>query len=283
MKDHYRQYVASIKEYKPLSANQERSLFIKIKKGNSTAREIIFNNNLNLVVKLANKYANDNNDIMDLIMAGNVALLRAIDNFNIDLGCRFSSYAYVYIENSMLNEIANTAHLITVPNAVYWELRKFKEFYEDPSNMINLSIEQLAINTNLSKEKVFAFLSLTQTILSLDRPEGKGNDRYNDTLCDYIEDPNDDILITENNIFLNEIMELLFGNMQEREILFIKMHYGIGEYNEHTCVEIGLKYGLSRERVRQILDNAKKRLRENTELAKMVSQILIDIQKEKVL
>lgn len=276
MRNHYSQYWASVRKIKSLSPDQEFALFARMKNGDSTAREIIFNHYAKFVVSTAQKFLNRNIDIMDLIMAGNVALLQAIDNFDIDLGYRFITFAHIYIEKKILNEMFNLSYSVKFPNREYWEFVKFKKIYEKTSYLDKANIHKLAVESNLSKEKVFGFLSIIQTSFVSDQ-NSHYLDEYNKISCENVVNHINAISVIENDIATTEMIDFLFTFIQEREAIFIKMYYGIGGYDKCSYAEIGSKYGISAERVRQVIEAAKKRLRENVELNAMFSLILSNV------
>lgn len=270
--DTYKQYMASISRYKSLSTEDEISVCVKIKEGDKKAREDLINSNLKLVVKIAMTYCkNADNLLMDAIQIGNIALIKAVDNFDINMGYKFSTFAYHYISKILMAELAPISYSMRLPDYAHWEFLRFKSVYDDMAKYTSPTVNELMSITELTQEKVLDYLNIINGTLSLDAESSMPEV---DALVDVVCDPNDIIEKTENDIARKEVLDLLFKKMSKREALFIKKYYGLDGYIPKTLQEIGDEFGLTRERVRQIISKPIRKFNKDLALKKQILPLL---------
>ncbi len=235
----------------------------RIKKGDQEALEKLTRANLRFVVSVAKQYQNQGLSLPDLINEGNLGLIRAAEKFDETRGFKFISYAVWWIRQSILQALAEQSRIVRLPlnqvgslNKINKALAKFEQEHERTP-----SPEELAMELDLPKEKVADTLRVSGRHVSVDAPFAESEDN---SLLDVLvntDSPNADRgLINES---LSTEVERALATLTERERDIIRYFFGIG-CSEMTLEEIGEKFGLTRERVRQIKEKAIRRLRHNS-------------------
>lgn len=257
-------YLQEIGREKIISAEEEVQLAQRIKQGDQKALEELTRANLRFVVSVAKQYQNQGLSLPDLINEGNLGLIKAAQKFDETRGFKFISYAVWWIRQSILQAIAEQSRIVRLPlnqvgsvNKVNRAANKFEQTHERRP-----SAEEIVDEVNLPEEKVIAAMkSAHSKHLSVDAPFT--GDEAN-TLLDVIPNHNspsaDKELIRES---LQEEIDRLLKKLNEREREVLEAFFGIGQ-PEMTLEEIGDRYGLTRERVRQIKEKAIRRLRHST-------------------
>lgn len=257
-------YLQEIGREKMISAEEEVKLAQRIKQGDKKALEELTKANLRFVVSVAKQYQNQGLSLPDLINEGNLGLIKAAQKFDETRGFKFISYAVWWIRQSILQAIAEQSRLVRLPlnqvgsvNKVNRAANKFEQLNERRPNA-----EEIANDVNLPEDKVIAAMkSSSSRHVSMDAPFSEGDEN---TLLDVM--PNDNSPSADKGLIFESLQEeigrvLKILNPREREV--ITAFFGIGQ-PEMTLEEIGDKYGLTRERVRQIKEKAIRRLRHNT-------------------
>ena len=246
-----------------ISVEEEVELAQRIKKGDRKALEKLTKANLRFVVSVAKQYQNQGLSLQDLINEGNVGLIKAAEKFDETRGFKFISYAVWWIRQSILQAIAEQSRIVRLPvnqvgsvNKINKILNKFEQ-----ENERRPSINEIAEKTDLPEDKIEDAIKVTGRHISVDAPFVDGEDN---SLLDLL--TNSDMPTVDNELVKEslraEIAEALqFLNERERNV--IEAFFGINQM-EMTLEEIGDKYGLTRERVRQIKEKAIRRLRNNT-------------------
>lgn len=256
-------YLQEIGHQDLLTADEEVELAQQIRKGDRKALERLTKANLRFVVSVAKQYQNKGLSLPDLINEGNLGLIKAAERYDETRGFKFISYAVWWIRQSILQAIAEQSRIVRLPlnqvgsvNRIARELNKFEQ-----ENERKPSVEEMADRIDLPEEKIEEAMKINTHHVSMDAPFAEGEDN---SLLDFL--PNTDSPSTDN-VLDQESLRTEIGRvldvLNDREQKVIKAFFGIG-MQEMTLEEIGDKYNLTRERVRQIKEKAIRRLRYNT-------------------
>lgn len=256
-------YLQEIGKEELLSIDEEVELAQRIRKGDRKALERLTKANLRFVVSVAKQYQNQGLSLSDLINEGNVGLIKAAEKFDETRGFKFISYAVWWIRQSILQAIAEQSRIVRLPlnqvgsvNKITRALNQFEQENERRPNT-----REIAERTDIPEEKIDEALQVNGRHISVDAPFVDGEDN---SLLDVMVNDNSPMadleLVKES---LNAEIKTALLMLSERERNVITAFFGIGQ-PEMTLEEIGAKYGLTRERVRQIKEKAIRRLRSNT-------------------
>ena len=253
-------YLQEISKEEMISAEEEVELAQLIKKGDKKALERLTRANLRFVVSVAKQYQNQGLSLPDLINEGNLGLLKAAERFDETRVFKFISYAVWWIRQSILQAISEQSRIVRLPlnqvgsvNKINREISKFEQ-----ENERRPSVHEIADHIDLPQEKIDDAMNITGRHLSVDAPFSDAEDSsLLDVLVNEDIPPTDIFLVDES---LRSEIQAALGVLNERERTVIEASYGIGT-PELTLEEIGEKYGLSRERVRQIKEKAIRKLR----------------------
>ena len=256
-------YLQEIGREEMISVEEEVELAQRIKKGDHKALERLTRANLRFVVSVAKQYQNQGLSLPDLINEGNVGLIKAAEKFDETRGFKFISYAVWWIRQSILQAIAEQSRIVRLPlnqvgsvNKINRMLNKFEQ-----ENERRPSIEEISLETNLPEDKVDEAMSANTRHVSVDAPFSEGDEgSLLDVLVNESSPMADRQLVIES---LQAEIKQALRMLNERERNVIEAFFGI-DGPEMTLEEIGSKYGLTRERVRQIKEKAIRRLREGT-------------------
>ena len=256
-------YLQEIGHEELLSTDEEVELAQRIRKGDRKALDKLTKANLRFVVSVAKQYQNQGLSLPDLINEGNLGLIKAAEKFDETRGFKFISYAVWWIRQSILQAIAEQSRIVRLPlnqvgsvNKINRMLSKFEQEHERRP-----SVDEISEQTDLPEDKVGEAMLANTRHVSVDAPFIDGEDN---SLLDVL--INDDAPMADRQLVLESLREEItnvLNTLNDRERCVIKAFYGIGE-PEMTLEEIGSKYGLTRERVRQIKEKAIRRLRSNT-------------------
>ena len=255
-----RQYVHEIRRYPLLTQEEERELAIRCAKGDDEALRQMVNSNLRLVVAIAREYAGRGVPLLDLIQEGSIGLITAAKKFDYTLEYRFSTYASKWIRQRITKSLMGEAGMIRVPHYTGEHMRKLttakaalqSETGREPS------VEELALYTGFSQERVEELLMLSPEICSLDTPVGEDGENTMGTML-----PGDEELEPQAVVIRQEMKQLLdelLARLDPRQQQILAMRFGMDGGECATLEEIGTKIGLSKERVRQIEKQAIRRL-----------------------
>ena len=253
-------YLQEIGREELVSPEEEVELSQRIRKGDQKALEKLTRANLRFVVSVAKQYQNQGLSLPDLINEGNLGLIKAAEKFDETRGFKFISYAVWWIRQSILQALAEQSRIVRLPlnqvgslNKINKALSKFEQENErQPSN------EELSEMIDVPKDKISDTLRVSGRHVSVDAPFVEGEDN---SLLDVL--PNDDSPMADRGLVnesLNTEIERALSTLTDREREIVKSFFGIG-CQEMTLEEIGERFGLTRERVRQIKEKAIRRLK----------------------
>ena len=259
--DPVRMYLKEIGQVKLLSAEEEVELAKRISEGDQEAKNKLTEANLRLVVSIAKKYSGRGLHILDLIQEGNTGLIRAVDKFDWTKGNKFSTYATWWIRQAITRAIADQARTIRVPvhmvevinKATRCNRKLVQELGREPT------VEEIAKELGLPVEKIIEANRTAADTLSLDTPVG---DEEDTSIGSFVEDertpgPAD----ATSNALLAEALKEILGTLTEREADVLRMRFGMYDGRTHTLEEVGQIFGVTRERIRQIENQAIRKLR----------------------
>lgn len=255
-------YLQEIGKVDLITPEEEVQLAVRIKQGDTKALEKLTKSNLRFVVSVAKQYQNQGLSLSDLINEGNLGLIKAAQRFDETRGFKFISYAVWWIRQSILQALAEQSRIVRLPlnkvglsnriSKAYSQLEQ--EFEREPST------EELAELLEIGTEEVENTLGVASRHVSVDAPFSEGEES---NLLDVLENPNaesTDIALEYHDSLRCEIDRSL-SILPERQSDVIKLYFGIGVEHPMSLEDIGEKFGLTRERVRQIKDKALDRLR----------------------
>jgi RNA polymerase primary sigma factor len=253
-------YLSEIGREELLSSDEEVELAQRIRKGDSKALERLTKANLRFVVSVAKQYQNQGLSLPDLINEGNLGLIKAAEKFDETRGFKFISYAVWWIRQSILQAIAEQSRIVRLPlnqvgsvNKINRMLSKFEQ-----ENERRPSVDEISEQTDLPQDKVGEAMLASNRHVSMDAPFVDGEDN---SLLDIL--VNDNAPMADRQLVVESLrteIDSVLKILTERERRVVTAFYGIGQ-PEMTLEEIGNKYGLTRERVRQIKEKAIRRLR----------------------
>jgi RNA polymerase primary sigma factor len=260
-------YLREINETALLNAQEEKDLAVLIGKGDKAARDRMIRANLRLVVNIARGYVGKGLALQDLIEEGNIGLLRAVEGFDPTIGTRFSTYASYWIKQSIKRALVNTAKPIRIPAYMVELLTKWRRASNDLQETLGRTPtpEEIAVVLEIPKKKL-AIVKKAINVYNLVPQTDQGENGW--TLGEMLMDertkaPDVEMIEADN---LRIVMNRL-GEMDKREATVLRMRFGLNDAPPKTLKEIGESLGLTRERVRQI---------ENEALGKLSAVLMAD-------
>jgi len=262
-KDAFRLYVREIGQTPLLTPREEITLAKRIKRGDKAAREHMIKANLRLVVKIARDYENLGVPLLDLINEGNIGLMKAVERFDPSKGAKFSTYGSWWIKQSVLRALSNQSKEIRLPVHVVQQIAHLRTatarlqalFGREPSD------EELAQELKTTTEYVRHWRnSASISATSLDAPLNSDDEsnRVSDVVADETADTPYEQLEGKAN---SEMVREIVATLDPREQTILRARFGLDGDDEKTLEEVGVKFGVTRERIRQIQDAALRKLR----------------------
>jgi RNA polymerase primary sigma factor len=260
--DNLQLYLREIGQVGLLTPEQEIELAKRIQKGDDQAREHMIKANLRLVVKIARDYEGLGLPLLDLINEGNIGLMKGVERFNPAKGAKLSTYAALWIKQAIRRALGNQSKTIRLPVHVVDKMahirlaeRKLREELGREA-----TDEEVAAEMGFSLRQVKLYREAGKAPVSLDAPVSDGDDGKQ--VAEVVADPNavgaDDQLVKQGD---TELLQQVLRTLSERERTILNMRYGLEGDSPQTLEEVGEHFGLTRERIRQIQEEALVRLR----------------------
>jgi RNA polymerase primary sigma factor len=255
-------YLKEVRTIPLLTAEEEITLAKRIKKGDEQARKKMIRSNLRLVINIAKRYFYLGIPFLDLIEEGNLGLMKAVDKFNPARGFRFSTYGAWWIRQGIIRAIAQQGKMVRLPVYVNELLTKWKKTKERLTQKLNRppTDEEIAKKLRVHRDKIEEInLWLSTKTSSLEAPIGEEEENQ---ILDLVQ--NDSVASPDavvEALFDKERVENLLEKMSDRERRVLDMRFGLDDGKTHTLAEVAKKLGVSRERIRQIEEEAIKKLR----------------------
>ena len=270
--DSIQMYLKEIGQYPLIAANEEKDLAKRIEKGDIEAKNLLARANLRLVVSIAKKYVGRSSDLtlLDLIQEGNLGLFKAVEKFDWTKGYKFSTYATWWIRQSITRALADQSRTIRIPVHMVETISKYKQVFRRLSQDLGREplVEEIAMEMNLEVEKIHIIEQINQETVSLEQPIGDDDDKS--TRGEFI--PDDKILRPDQEasrrILSDQVKEVL-ETLSPKERKILELRYGLTNGVQHTLEEVGLEFGVTRERIRQIEAKVHEKLRNNEKIARL--------------
>ena len=271
--DPVRMYLREIGRVPLLSPEEEINLASRVAQGDRKAKDRLVEANLRLVVSIAKKFMGRGMSMLDLIQEGNMGLIKAAEKFDHTKGFRFSTYATWWIRQAITRAIADQSRIIRLPVHMSEFISKVRRASSQllNENGVEPTPKQIAERLDVPVDRIYDVLRTSQDPVSLDTPIGEEEDSR---LGDFIEDeanlnPEDAASIT----MLRRQLEQLLGTLTDRERQIIRLRFGLEDGRCHTLEEVGARFNVTRERIRQIEAKALRKIR-NPGRVKLIKDFL---------
>jgi RNA polymerase primary sigma factor len=265
--DSIQMYLKEIGQYPLIGASEEKELAKRIQAGEEEAKNLLAKANLRLVVSIAKKYVGRSPDLtlLDLIQEGNLGLFKAVDKFDWTKGYKFSTYATWWIRQAITRALADQSRTIRVPVHMVETIAKYKQIVRQLTQDLGRDPmpEEIAIEMGIDVEKIYMIEKIDQSTVSLESPVGDDDDDRS-TLGDFIADeqiasPDID---SSKRILADQVKSIL-DDLSEKERKILELRHGLMDGIQHTLEEVGKKFGVTRERIRQIEAKAHEKIRQH--------------------
>jgi RNA polymerase primary sigma factor len=258
-------YLKEISRIPLLSREEEETVARAAAKGNKAARDRLVNANLRFVVNVAKKYQGQGLSLEDLISEGNIGLINAVERYDAEKGYHFISYAVWWIRQAILKAICEKSRMIRLPlNRAneFVQIEKARKFCREQGNA-DAEINEIARMLNMEVDHVADIINISRDMVSLESPVY--NDKDASLLGEFIEDEGykaPDQVAMENA--LQDDIETVLGTLNRKEAEIIRFRFGLGKNAPMSLKEVGDRFNLTKERIRQIEKKALKRLQHPT-------------------
>jgi RNA polymerase primary sigma factor len=254
-------YLQEIGKVDLLTPDEEIELAVRIRKNDATALEKLVKANLRFVVSVAKQYQNQGLTLGDLINEGNLGLIKAARRFDETRGFKFISYAVWWIRQSILQALAEQSRIVRLPLNRVGALNKIGKAYNNLEQEYERepSTHELAQELDMDISEVSDTLKISGRAISMDAPFVQGDENRLIDILENEDQPSPDYTLMSES--LRREIERALSTLSEREVEVIKLYFGLNKEHSLTLEEIGEKFNLTRERVRQIKEKAIRRLR----------------------
>ena len=254
-------YMQSISKNPLLTPTEELALANKIKSGDPKAREKMIASNLRLVVKIARDYMNFGLPLMDLVSEGNIGLVKAVERFDPYKGGKLSTYASWWIKQSIKRALANHSKTIRIPVHLVDRISKMRKTIQDMTDQLGRapSDEEVGYSMGIPTNKIAHLKSISNQPRSLDAPVNEDTDtNFGDIVSDENQtSPFEDLNIKMRNLDIQSIV----NDLEPREAEIIKLRFGLNGLSPMTLEEVGEKFKVTRERIRQLQNESIRKMR----------------------
>ena len=272
--DSIQMYLKEIGQYPLLSGSEEKDLAKRIEDGDDDAKTLLMRANLRLVVSIAKKYVGRSPDLtlLDLIQEGNLGLHKAVDKFDWTKGYKFSTYATWWIRQAITRALADQSRTIRVPVHMVETIAKYKQVFRRLSQDLGRDPlpEEIANEMGVDVDKIYTIEKIDQSTVSLESKVGDDDDDKGSTLGDFVAD--DKILSPDQEssrrIIADQVKEIL-GDLSEKEREILELRHGLTDGVQHTLEEVGKRFGVTRERIRQIEAKAHEKIRQHDKINRL--------------
>jgi RNA polymerase primary sigma factor len=258
----FEKYLSDISKNEMISVEEEVRLARRIREGDEEALKKLVSANLRFVVSVAKQYQNQGLPIADLISEGNLGLIKAAKRFDESRGFKFISYAVWWIRQSILEALSEKSRVIRIPLNQVGVLSKINRTYSRLEQELDRppTEEEIAIELDLTEEKVRENIAQTRNSVSLDSP--MGNDQDNSSMLEVLQ--NNHTPKTDSEVMMDSLrtdIERTLNSLDPKSRDIIKLYFGIGYSYPRSMEEIGYKYQLTKERVRQIKEKSIRKIK----------------------
>ncbi|MEK7560290.1 MAG: sigma-70 family RNA polymerase sigma factor [Patescibacteria group bacterium] len=270
--DSVQMYLKEIGKISLLKGEEERELAKRIEAGDEDAKNKLAQANLRLVVSIAKKYVgrSPNLTLLDLIQEGTLGLFRAVEKFDWRRGFKFSTYATWWIRQAITRALADQARTIRIPVHMVETISKYQQVRRRLTQDLGRDplAEEIASEMNLDVEKIHHIQQISQETVSLEAPVGE--DDEDSVLGDFIEDEKMLTPVQEaSRKLLRDHIKEIMVDLAPREQKILRMRFGLDDGITHTLEEVGVEFGVTRERIRQIEAKALEKIRQHEKLIKL--------------
>jgi RNA polymerase primary sigma factor len=254
-------YLSEIAQVKLLTPKEEMALARRIRRGDRKAREQMITANLRLVVKIARDYESFGLPLLDLINEGNIGLMKGVERFDPDKGAKLSTYASLWIKQAIRRALSNQSKTIRLPVHVVDKMTHIRRAEVKLREMLDRepTDEEVAENLGLKTHRVRQYREASRAPVSLDSPIGTDDLT---TISEHVADANAaapfDEIVKDND---NELVQEVLATLDARESRILAMRFGLDNGRPKTLEDVGKRLGVTRERIRQIQEQALQKMR----------------------
>lgn len=257
-------YLQEIGKVDLITAEEEVMLTVRIREGDNIALEKMVKANLRFVVSVAKQYQNRGLALGDLINEGNYGLVKAASRFDETRGFKFISYAVWWIRQSIMQALAEQSRIVRLPLNRVGSINKISHKFSELEQRLERepSVEELAAELEITYDEVSDNMKISSRHISMDAPfvSGEENGLLDVLVNDQTSKPDAELMVSS----LRKEIQRALSSLTQRESDVISFYYGLNEENAMSLEEIGIKFNITRERVRQIKEKATRRLRHSS-------------------